>query len=261
MATELRVFKAKSGLDWFKAGWKIFKTQPSTFIFMQIFIILVGLIPLVMPLLQIPAALAAPFLIAGFYRAVLVKLQGQKIMLADILKPFSEKGARLGLFRLGLYQMAMGILLAIASSALFEDALLILQQNSENPEQVIEQFIAAIEPVSVLIFISLISVYMMAFAFAVPLVYFKKKQAIFEVIKVSLLAFWHNFAALGVFGGIISGLILISSLLSLLPLLVVMPISYIAFFVAYQAIFQIEIAEKSTDKHDEPPSSHGQFNA
>jgi len=213
-----------------------------------------------MPLLQIPAALAAPFLIAGFYRAVLTKQQGQKIMLSDILKPFTEKDTRLGLFRLGLYQMAMGILLALASSALFEDALLILQENAQNPELVVEQFIAAIQPANVIIFVSLIAVYMMAFAFAVPLVYFKKTQAIFEVIKVSLMAFWHNFASLGVFGGIISILILISSLLSLIPLLVVMPISYIAFFIAYQAIFQLD-EDTTTQNNDEPPSSNGQFNA
>lgn len=260
MAIELKVFKAQSGLEWFKAAWKIFKSQPGTFIFMHIFIILVGVIPFVIPLLQIPAALAAPFLIAGFYRAVLAKLQGQKIMLSDILKPFSEKGARLGLFRLGLYQMAAGILLALASNFLFEDALLLLQENAQNPELVVEQFIAAIQPANVIIFISLIAVYMMAFAFAVPLVYFKKKQAIFEVIKASLMSFWHNFAALGVFGGILSILILISSLLSLIPLLIVMPISYIAFFIAYQAIFQLDEDSKA-QSNDEPPSSHGQFNA
>ncbi|PAJ75189.1 hypothetical protein CJF42_06785 [Pseudoalteromonas sp. NBT06-2] len=260
MAIELRVFKAQSGLTWFKAAWKIFKAQPSTFIFMHLFIILVGLIPFVIPLLQIPAALATPFLIAGFYRAVLIKLQGEKIMLADILKPFTEKGTRLSLFRLGLYQMAVGILLALVSSALFEDALLILQENTQNPELVVEQFIAAIQPANVIIFVSLIAVYMMAFAFAVPLVYFKKKEAIFEVIKASLLSFWHNFAALGVFGGILSVLILISSLLSLIPLLIVMPISYIAFFIAYQAIFQLDEVN-NTQNNDEPPSSHGQFDA
>lgn len=260
MAIELRVFKAQSGLAWFKAGWQIFKSQPGTFIFMHLFIIIVGLIPFLMPLLQIPAALAAPFLIAGFYRAALTKQQGEKIILSDILKPFSEKDSRLGLFRLGLYQMAAGILLALASNVLFEDAMLLLQENAQNPDLVVEQFIAAIQPANVIIFISLIAVYMMAFAFAVPLVYFKKKQAIFEVIKASLLSFWHNFAALGVFGGIVSILIVISSLMSLIPLLIVMPISYIAFFIAYQAIFQIDEANNSNN-NDEPPSSHGQFDA
>ena len=43
MSTQLRIFKADAALKWFKAGWLIFKTQPLTFIFMHLFIGIVGL--------------------------------------------------------------------------------------------------------------------------------------------------------------------------------------------------------------------------
>ncbi len=95
MSTQLRIFKADAGLKWLKAGWLIFKTQPATFIFMHLFIGIVGLLSLFLPLLQVVAALATPFLTAGFYQAVLSKQQGGKIMLADILKPFTAKGKSL----------------------------------------------------------------------------------------------------------------------------------------------------------------------
>lgn len=126
MSIELRVFKADAGLKWFKAGWLIFKTQPLTFIFMHLFIGIIGLISLFLPLLQIVAALATPFLTAGFYQAVITKQQGGKIMLADILKPFSNKGNRVGLLRLGLYQMAAGVLMALLANVLFADAVAIM---------------------------------------------------------------------------------------------------------------------------------------
>jgi uncharacterized membrane protein len=256
MAIELRVFKAQSGLEWFKAAWQIFKSQPGTFIFMHLFIIIVALISIFI----FPFALAAPFLIAGFYGAIISKLENKKIMLIDILKPFSEKGNRLSLFRLGLYQMAFSLILNAISQSLLPDLMLIIKQNEATPELAAEQFMGALEPIHLMLCIILYTLYNMAFSFAVPLIYFKKKQNIFEVIKVSLMAYWQNFAALGVFGGILTMLFMISFLLYSIPLLIVMPISYIAFFIAYQAIFQLDEDSKN-QSNDEPPSSHGQFDA
>jgi len=133
MSIELRVFKAEAGVKWFKAGWLIFKTQPLTFIFMHLFIGVVGLLSLFLPFLQIIAALATPFLTAGFYQAVLTKQQGGKIILADILKPFSAKGNRMGLLRLALYQMAAGVLMALLANGLFGEAVAIMSDPNVDP--------------------------------------------------------------------------------------------------------------------------------
>ncbi len=260
MTIELRVFKAKSGVSWFKSGWQIFKTQPSTFIFMYLFIIIVGLLPISLSFLHIPAALAMPFLMAGFYAAVLKKQQGQPIMLSDIVKPFSNTEVRLSLLRLGLYQMAMGLLFAMAIGWLFQDAFLLIEQNIKDPEKASELFLAALKPESIILFVCLLGVYLMAFAYAVPMVYFQKQCRIFEVIKVSLLAFWHNIAPLSLFGGIVALLFFISFPLSLIPLLVVIPVSYIGFFVSFQAIFA-DFNEEKQDQTDNESNSDGQFSA
>ena len=262
MSTQLRVFKADAGLKWLKAGWLIFKTQPMTFIFMHLFIGIVGLLSLFLPLLQVVAALATPFLTAGFYQAVLTKQQGGKIMLADILKPFSAKGNRLGLVRLALYQMGAGILMALLANGLFADAVAIMSQPGLEPQAALEQTIASISGASVILFFMAMLIYLTAFAYAVPLVYFNKEQRILTALKQSLMVFYHNLFPLSVFGVICVLFMAVSMFLSFLPLLILMPICYISFFVSYQAIF-MPIVPPSDDKNVKPLSSEtsGHFDA
>ena len=80
-------------------------------------------------------------------------------------------------------------------------------------------------------------IYLTAFAYAVPLVYFSKETRILTALKKSLMVFYHNILPLGVFGLICALFMALSMFLSFLPLLILMPICYISFFVSYQAIF------------------------
>jgi uncharacterized membrane protein len=262
MSTELRIFKADAGLKWFKAGWLIFKTQPATFIFMHLFIGIVGLLSLFLPLLQIVAALATPFLTAGFYQAVVTKQQGGKIMLADILKPFSAKGNRIGLLRLALYQMGAGILMALLANGLFADAVAIMTQPDIDPNVALEQMLESISMANVVLFLMAMSIYFTAFAYAVPLVYFNKEQRILSALKSSFMVFYHNILPLSVYCIICAVLMGFSALLSFLPLLILMPICYISFFVSYQAIF-MPVVPPSDDSNVKPLSSEvsGRFDA
>jgi hypothetical protein len=262
MSTELRVFKADAGLKWLKAGWLIFKTQPMTFIFMHLFIGIVSLLSLFLPFLQIIAALATPFLTAGFYQAVITKQQGGSIMLADILKPFTKKGNRLGLLRLALYQMGAGILVGVLANALFVDAITIMQQPNVDPNLVVKQIMASLSMGNVLLFLVVLSVYISAFAYAIPLVYFNKEQQILTALKRSLTVFYYNILPLSVFSAVCGIFMFISMLLSMLPLLILMPICYISFFVSYQAIF-MPVVPPSDDKGVKPLNSEqsGRFDA
>ena len=97
MSIEVRIFKADAGVKWFKAGWEIFKLQPFTFILMHLLIGVIGFLSLVLPLLQVVGAFVAPFLMAGFYQAVLTKQQGGTISQADIFKPFTYASSVFGL--------------------------------------------------------------------------------------------------------------------------------------------------------------------
>ncbi|KTF16085.1 BPSS1780 family membrane protein [Pseudoalteromonas sp. H105] len=262
MSIELRVFKADAGVKWFKAGWLIFKTQPLTFIFMHLFIGIVGLLSLFLPFLQIIAALATPFLTAGFYQAVLTKQQGGKIMLADILKPFSAKGNRLGLLRLALYQMAAGVLMALLANGLFAEAVAIMSDPNVDPNIALQQVIDSISMANMALFLIAISFYLTAFAYAVPLVYFNQQKRIFEVLKSSLMVFYHNVAALSVYGAICAVFMVISAFLTFIPLLVLMPICYISFFVSYQAIFMPVVPPAQSEPTE--PEQHndtGRFDA
>ena len=77
----------------------------------------------------------------------------------------------------------------------------------------------------------------MIFSFAIPLIYFHGYTGIFQALKTSLLVYYHNMAALGVYVAVIAGLILVSIPFSLIPLIIIMPLSYLSFFVAFQSIF------------------------
>lgn len=261
MSIELRVFKAEAGVKWFKAGWLIFKTQPLTFIFMHLFIGVVGLLSLFLPFLQIIAALATPFLTAGFYQAVLTKQQGGKIMLADILKPFSAKGNRIGLLRLALYQMAAGVLMALLANGLFGEAVAIMSDPNVDPNIALQQVIESISMANLVLFLLAVSFYLTAFAYAVPLVYFNQQKRIFEVLKSSLLVFYHNMAPLSVYGAICAVFMVISAFLTFLPLLVLMPICYISFFVSYQAIFMPVVPPAENAATEPQNNDTGRFDA
>ncbi|WP_404340857.1 BPSS1780 family membrane protein [Pseudoalteromonas mariniglutinosa] len=239
MSIELRVFKADAGVKWLKAGWLIFKSQPVTFIFMYLFIAVVGLLSVLLPVLQIIASLAMPFLIAGFYQAVITKQQGGVISQLDIFKPFSNKGNRMGLVRVALYKMAAGLLLAFLSNSLFSDAISVLTQTGFNPQNAehIERLVATLSMSHIALFLVAFSVYLTAFAYAVPLVYFSRQKNILAVLKTSFVVFYHNIAPLTVYGIIVVFLMLACVPLSFIPLLVLMPICYISFFISFQAIF------------------------
>ncbi|MBQ4840078.1 MULTISPECIES: BPSS1780 family membrane protein [Pseudoalteromonas] len=270
MSAEIRTFKASFGVSWLKAGWTVFKAQPLTFMMMYIFIVIVGLFPFILPntIIQMACALAGPFLTVGFYNAALNSQAGKSIMLADILKPFSAKGRRLNLFRLGLYQLGVALILGVIMSLLFEPVTSAIQNHSpeQDMESVIAQIAAAISFSDIAIFVVLQSLAMMAFAYALPLVYFKEQANILNAMKQSLKVFYYNMAPLSVFGGIVALLMIASAPLSLVPLMFIMPIVYIGFFVSFQAIFAAQSSlEDNTpdqgDKHQDNIGQSGRFDA
>lgn len=264
MPTEFKTFTAGFGLQWLKAGWIIFKSQPFTFVMMYLLMVVVSLVPFVFPPLQLAAVLVSPFLTAGFYLAVVKKQQGEAITLADILVPFSTKGRRLNLFRFGLYQMGVALLLSALLGVLFGPALEVLQNVSEHSDQaqVLAQVMAQITIADIAIFVVIQSLAMMAFAYALPLVFFRDEPRIIQAMKQSLLVFYHNMAPLTVFGVLVALLMLLSVPMSLVPLLVVMPIAYIGFFISFQAMMSVSEPPASSD--DTPPQQqqqNGRFDA
>ncbi|WP_105200787.1 MULTISPECIES: BPSS1780 family membrane protein [unclassified Pseudoalteromonas] len=273
MSIEIRVHKASSGARWYKAGLDIFQRQPFIFMFMYMFIAAVGMLGFVLPLLKIPAALATPFLLAGFYQAALRRQKGHKVAFADILNVFSQQGRRMLLFRVGLYQMGAALLLGMVSSLLFADAVAVLSQPDIDPQVALQELAQSFSFPAVALILVLFSVYLCAFAFAVPLVYFGGHTSMWAVMKASLLAFYRNMAAMTVYGLIGAGLMLVCAILSLIPLLVVMPICYISLFIAFQAIFMPQLQQHEGDKgavdraQNEPAkpqeshSSDGRFDA
>lgn len=260
MSTPIRTFKANMGIQWVKAGWEIFKTQPLTFMLMYIFMAVVSLLPLFAPVFHLIAALSGPFLSAGFYLAVINKQTNKAAKLADIFDPFAAKGRRLNLFRVGIYQMAGALLLTMVAGVLFSDVATAIESAGPNtsPEQLIQLVASNMNFLEVALFVIAQSTVMMAFAFVVPQVFFQGEKRIFHAMKCSLAAFYHNMGALTVFGLVIAALIVASIPLSMIPAIIVMPVAMIGFFVSFQAMFMPTIIDKN---ELEAHKSNGQSDA
>ena len=263
MSTPIRVFKANMGVQWIKAGWQIFRTQPLTFMLMYIFMAVVSLMPILAPILHVVAALSGPFLTAGFYLAVINKQVNKSIKLADIFEPFAAKGRRMHLFRVGIYQMAAALLLTMVAGVLFSDVGTALENAGPNTDanQLIELIASNISLTQVGFYVIAQSLVMMAFAYVVPIVFFQGEKRIFHSMKLSLGAFYHNMAPLSIYGLIIAALLVAALPLSMIPAIIIMPVAMISFFVSFQAMFMpINKAEVEQGQQTEQSSS-GRFDA
>ncbi len=122
--------------------------------------------------------------------------------------------------------------------------------------------VESISGASVILFLIAMSIYFTAFAYAVPLVYFNKEKRILNALKDSFMVFYYNILPLSVYCVICAIFMSLSMFLSFLPLLILMPICYISFFVSYQAIF-MPVVPPSDDSNVKPLSSEesGRFDA
>ncbi|WP_462164418.1 BPSS1780 family membrane protein [Pseudoalteromonas xiamenensis] len=256
------VLNASVGVAWLKEAWSIFKRQPFTFIMMHVFIIVVGLLPMLAPVLNIAASLVAPFLTIGFYQAILKVQANNKTQLSDITAPLFAKGQRRAVFHLAMCQVVVALLISLLAQFLFSDMIEVLVNAEENMNvtTLIHDLIGNFDPVNFLMFMAVMIINYAAFAFALPLVFFKNTPLV-TAIQQSLKVFFGNMGALSVFGGLVALLMVISIPLQLLPLLVIMPISYIGFFLAFKSIFSYSENTPTKTAQTAPTPDNGRFDA
>lgn len=251
MSNQIRRFNAVAGLNWLLAAWHLFKQNPGVFILMYLFIMVVSVIAGVVPMLAIPITLLITFFTAGYYNAMLKCQQGQKIDIDELFKPIMEKGNRIALFRLGIYQILGATLLMFLSSFLFTE----MQEPFQNLLKAMEvqnidlqakyqaELIEAFRFSDLVLYLFGFAIYSMLFAYSIPLVFFKQSQGILDALKQSFRAFGVNAMPLTVFGLVAAVLMVISTFLFLLPLVVLLPILYIGFFISFQDMFQTNLMQ------------------
>ncbi|CCQ09790.1 hypothetical protein PALB_6380 [Pseudoalteromonas luteoviolacea B = ATCC 29581] len=272
---QFRKIDASAGAQWLKEAWAVFKLQPFTFIMMHVFIIVVGLLPLLAPVLNVAASLIAPFLTIGFYQAVIKKQQRQDMQLADILAPLFNKGHRRAVLHLAMCQVIAALLISVIAQYLFADMIKVFVESDAAMDSAIllEQLVASFHFSHFVVFLFIMMLNYSAFAYSLPLVFFHKTP-LFTAIKMSLQVFLANVGALSVFGAIVAFLMVISIPLQMLPLLIIMPVAYIGFFIGFQAIFKCDTVHSDpvefssvgdlgtkTKKTDKNYSDHGRFDA
>lgn len=257
-----KTIKASMGMVWLKEAWVVFKLQPFTFITMYLFILTVSLLPFLSPVLNVAASLVLPFLTIGFYQVIIKKQAGKPAQLSEVLSPLFEKGNRRPVLHLAMCQVVVALVISLIAQLLFADMVAVLANADESTDaakllaDVAEQFHMG----SFLLFVAIMVVNYAAFAFALPLVFFKKTPLL-AAIQNSLAVFFSNIGALAVFGGVIAFLMLLSIPLQLLPLIVIMPLSYIGFFLAFKSIFGFEPAAQSTSVEQSASEQSTHFDA
>jgi uncharacterized membrane protein len=257
-----KTIKASMGIVWLKDAWALFKLQPFTFITMYLFILTVSLLPFLSPVLNVAASLVLPFLVIGFYQVVLKKQSGKSAQLSDVMAPLFEKGNRRPVLHLAMCQVVVALIISLIAQMLFSDMFAVIADAGESVDtaklfaDMAEQFNLG----SFLLFVGVLVVNYAAFAFALPLVFFKK-YPLMSAIQASLAVFFSNIGALSVFGGVIAFLIVLSVPLQLLPMLVIMPMTYIGFFLAFKSIFSFEVETPNTQPSDKQDTQSGHFDA
>lgn len=254
-----KTIKANMGMVWLKDAWALFKLQPFTFITMYMFILTVSLLPFLSPVLNVAASLVLPFLTIGFYQVILKKQAGKSAQLSDVMTPLFEKGNRRPVLHLAMCQVVVALIISLIAQMLFADMFAVLADADESVDaaRLLADMAAQFNMGSFLLFAGIMVVNYAAFAFALPLVFFKK-YALLPAIQSSLTVFFSNIGALSVFGGLVAFLIVLSIPLQLIPLLVIMPLSYIGFFLAFKAIFafEAETPREQTNAKQDDQSAH-----
>lgn len=254
-----KAIKANMGIVWLKEAWGVFKLQPFTFITMYLFILTVSLLPFLSPVLNVAASLVLPFLTIGFYQVIIKKQAGRPAQLSDVLAPLFEKGNRRPVFHLAMCQVVVALFISLIAQMLFADMVAVLANADEttDPGKLLADMAEQFNMGSFLIFVAIMVVNYAAFAFALPLVFFRKFPLL-PAIQNSLSVFFSNVGALAVFGGAVAFLMLLSVPLQLLPLIVIMPLSYIGFFLAFKSIFGFEATTPSApvDQSASEQSTH-----
>ena len=103
----------------------------------------------------------------------------------------------------------------------------------------------------------------MAFAYALPLLFFVPSMGILQAIQLSLQAFYRHVVPMTVYGLCLFGLFLLSAPLSFIPLIVIMPLISISFFISFQDIFAHLLKDEAseTSAQETTDTDSGTFSA
>jgi hypothetical protein len=223
---------------WLGAGWFAFKTNLGAWLALSILFLLAVLLLGMLPFLGIPLiALFLPLLSTGLFVTAHKSLTGALAQVEDMLLGFNDQRFRQPLLHLG-GAMVVGMVLLFAvlyplSAEIFKALYL---PDAETKVALMLAQMAAASPLGVLLQMVMITLFLMAFFYAIPLVVFEG-QVPLDAVSASLLACLRNIVPLLLFGSMILLLGILASFVFGLGYLVLIPVLTAASYASFRDVF------------------------
>jgi len=227
----IRRVVATTAIAWLKQAWEIFKQAPFVFVQMILLTLVLTFLATLHPITLVLGVLASPFLTAGFYNAIVGVQQKQTISIDWLFKAFKESACRRILMLIASANFFISVPLVHFREQLFTAMNQAAETGVQDPAMTWQLLLLMLGTL-------LIS---MLFAYAVAIAYFLKEQRISLILQASFLACWRNMPALGLFGLLSLGLIVLTIPTMLLGLIVVVPVLHIAFFLSFNELFALQV--------------------
>ncbi|NVK26301.1 MAG: DUF2189 domain-containing protein, partial [Gammaproteobacteria bacterium] len=220
-----------NAFSWIKQGWRLFTLQPGPFMGMSAIIIACTLLANLNVLFGIIVVFLTPFLSAGFYHCASKAEQGEKLSVTDLFLLLGQISKYRVFIRLATFSVLFSILITFVA----DDIALAIQ------EERIPEF------QDLLVFVVLLAINFMLFAFAVPAAWVAPEKPALELVGQSFQACWINAIPLTVYGLIILILIFIAMPIILVGWLILYSVSVLSFYQMFLTIYQPEQSPKETD--------------
>lgn len=221
-----------NAFSWIKQGWRLFTLQPGPFMAMSALVIFISLFGQTHRIFEIIVVFLSPFLAAGYYLSASRAEQGEKLVATDLFALLSEMAKYKVFIRLATFSVLLSLPLAFVA----EDIRVALEQG------LLPQFEHS------LLFVSMMAINFMLFAFAVPAAWISPETPALELVKQSFKACWINVMPLTVYGLIIFILAIISIPIILVGWLIVYSISVLSFYQMFLTIYQPVQEAPQTDE-------------
>jgi len=234
--TTTTIGPGKQAWSWYKAGWRLFLINPSTWIFYTFLWVLLAIFLWQIPILgRVAWWMINPALYAGFlYEAAEMK-QGRPLAVNRFFIGLTAKTTRLPLLTLGIITLAAYVFLNVVTMVdptLYStiESLLRADASSGIAAIVINLLVRC-----VLVFI-ILALATMALLYSCPAIMFAGSDA-FDAMMNSFetcASHWRAFAA---FMGIFIGLAIAAMIPMGLGLLVLMPVTFCAAYASFQTLY------------------------
>jgi hypothetical protein len=232
--------RAGAGVEWFKGGWEIFKTNGLVWVLITLVLFVVAMALQFVPVIGgIAFMVILPVLISAMFR---IAAGDEPPEIGSLLRAFQDARRRTPLMLLGLilFAVSLGLSLTVGLALFGPMADLVVPGAELDPQVLIDHLFRPANLVVLLVLILVQLVVGFGFLFAVGLVTFDGAAPV-TAFGDGLKGAFSNLLPLIVFGVIYTVLAIVAAIPFGLGFLVLVPVTMLAGYRAYRDLFGAQI--------------------